>query len=201
MVANFPGPYEVRIFYSTTPTSLPQMVHEQRLNVNVIGSPTPGTDFTAIQFLTRSGANVAANTAVLAWVALVAGLYNTNTEFVSAELWQYAPLSFEATYISTLAIADTGDSAVAPVAAGQLIYTFRTQEGGVMRLSFMETVISPATQQTAPYTPAAAQAINAFVLGTTNWVLARDTSYPIANIRLSPGQSEALFKRRFRQLS
>ncbi len=200
MVQNYPGPYEVRIFYSTSPTGLPQMVHEQRLNVQLVGTPSPGDLYTSVTFLTRAGASVNASTATLAWVALIAGLYNTNTEFISAELWRYAPLSFEATFITSLAIADTGDSASAPIAAGQLIYTFRTQEGGIMRLSFMETFVAPAAQQTAPYTPSQLNAVQTFVLGTTNWILARDTSYPIANVRLSPGQSEALFKRRFRQL-
>ena len=47
MTLNFPGPYQVRIFYTTTSSSVAQ-VHMQALNLFIPSEPDPGTAFVDI---------------------------------------------------------------------------------------------------------------------------------------------------------
>lgn len=198
MALNFPGPYEVRLVYSTTPAGFPILIHEQRLNCQIDSAPVPGETFDNITVLTRSGANIALDVAVDDWLVLIKPMFGTTTEFVLAELWKYAPDSFDATFISSYEILELGTGVGATQVAGQVIQTFRTINGGIMRLSFMESSIASGVSQTPPFTPAVFNTIADFVTSASNWIYARDNSYPIARFKVNPGQNEALFKRRFR---
>lgn len=200
MALNFPGPYEIRLYYTVVLSSV-ALTHSQRLNLRVAGTPTPGTLFSDIDALRRDDSPFALDGEVDDWVALIDGLYHNGagaTSFDYAELWKYEPESFDASFISTYDIAVPGASVTANNAAGQTIMTFRTLEGGVMKLSFMETNIFYAARDTPPYSNTTAEAIRAAcVAGTVPW-MGRDGSYPFAAIALYPGQNEATFKRRYR---
>lgn len=194
MAINFPGPYEVRINYTSGGRD-----HQQRLNVRVAGTPVPGVDdFTTIDALRRDDSPFALDAEVDAWVALLQPFYNNATSsFTTAELWSYVPESFDASFVAAYALGVNGSSASAVVPASQLIFTFRTQEGGIMKINLMDNILAPADKDAPPY-PGTSQAVaNAIVLGTSPW-LARDTSYAIASIGLYPGQNERLFKKQYR---
>lgn len=198
MAFNYPGPYEIRLFYSTTPVGHPQMTHEQRLNCVVDSSPVPGTDFADITVETRSGANIALDVAVDQWVNLLQPNFHTSSEFVLAELWKYTPDTFDASFISAYEIVEVGTSVGATVVAGQAILSFRTVNGGIMRLNLMESIHAVGQQQTFPTSVVVINDIADAIVASTNEWYARDNSYPISRYKFSPGQNEALFKRRFR---
>ncbi|MGH9993576.1 MAG: hypothetical protein ACREAZ_13270 [Nitrososphaera sp.] len=200
MVTNFPGPYEVRILYDTTPTGQPRLFHQQRLNVALVGTPAPGTPFSAITAVTRGGVSTPTlSAAVDAWLTLMQPIFHTTSGFGLVELWKYTPNSFEAQFISSYNSAlIAGTSPSVSGVAQQDVYTFRTLEGGIMRINFMEGINRPYQKQLYPTLTGAIDAVFAFIIGTTNWILARDTSYPFAALHYLAGQNEKLFRIRFR---
>lgn len=193
MALNFPGPYEVRLFYTMN-----VLIHEQRLNVRMEGTPVPGDGFDGMNSLRRDDTPELLSDKVDDWVALLRPLaIPTGNTINYAELWKYTPLSFEASYISTydINLAFTGGGNEQK--AGQAIYVFRTTEGGIMKINLMEGNRALGNPLTYAGCSADEQAlIDAVVGGTVPW-LARDTSYPIAFKNLYPGQNEAVFKKRF----
>lgn len=200
MATNFPGPYEVRLIYTTNFTTGALITHTQRLNCIVDGDPAPGTAFADIDVLRRDGSPFALDSEVDDWVAAMQPFYSNGAgnTIDYAELWKYAPASFDGEFVSTYPIAVAGTSAAVINPAGQAIVTFRTQNGGIMKLSFMESVIGVGPKDTLPFANAALDALtDSVVAGTFPWV-ARDDSYPFACIALYPGANEALFKKRYR---
>lgn len=195
MAINYPGPYEVRIYYTVN-----TLVHSQRLNCRLASAPSPGDAFDDIDVLRRDDSPFSLKDEVDDWVALMLPLFSTAAPSTIdyAELWAYEAESFDASFVSTYPIALTGTSGSSYQPASQYIITFRTEEGGIMKLSFMETIVVPGIRDTLPLASVAGDAIaDAIVAGTVPW-LARDTSYPFACIAAYPGQSEAVFKKRFR---
>lgn len=200
MATNFPGPYECRFFYSVSIGGV-YLTHSQRLNVRVDGTPTPGTPFADIDFLRRDDSPFAADAEVDAWVEAVKGMWNSGTPLSTwdyVELWKYEPESFDASFISTYPIGVAGTSASANLDSAQVIVTFRTQEGGIMKLNFLETIIASGNPDPLPFSNSTLDAVaDALIAGTFPW-LARDGSYPFAAIAAYAGQSEAVFKKRHR---
>lgn len=193
MALNYPGPYEVRINYQIS-----GLQHVMRLNCRIAGDPQPGDPMTGIQVLRRDNSNFTLSNEINDWVNLLKPYYNTAaTDFQSAELWKYEPESFNADFVSTMNLSTGGSSASANVLASQLMFTFRTQLGGIMKISLMENITTPAASVFPPYVGAALALSNALVNGTSPW-MARDGSYPFANIGQHPGQNEKLFKERYR---
>lgn len=200
MATNFPGPYEIRLFY-TLSISTVTIQHEARYNLVLTTPPAPGTLFSAIDALDGNSVVRALDTWIDAWAALMQPLFS-NTAGVSSldycELWEYAPASFDATFISTYALGLPGTTAAAAVAAAQNMIVFRTSNGGVMKLNFMETVIGPGAPDTLPFLNAPLDAIADYVVAGTSLWRGRDDGIPFACIALYPGTNEAIFKKRFR---
>lgn len=194
MALNYPGPYEVRIYYTVS-----SRVHIQRLNCQMSLEGDPGDAFDQFVPLQRNGSAVTPlDTHVDNWIAVIKMLYNTANSFDYAELWKYAAESFEATYYSTYDIAVSGGTGGAAVVAGQLISTFRTQEGGTLKINLMET--NQAVGVGVGYTGLGTnqKAVVDYVLAPENIWLGRDTSYPFAFNKMFPGQNERLFKKIYR---
>lgn len=199
MALNYPGPYEVRISYTVT-TGISVMTHTQRLNVRVDGTPDPGTAMTDIDFLRRDNSPFAADAEIDAWVALMRPRFATHASnnIINAELWKYEPNSFDSSFISTYDISLAANGSGTTLLAGQEMYTFRTSEGGIMKLNFMQTVQAQGSPLAYAALSAGQKAIvDAVRNGTSPW-LGRDTSYPFSFIRMYPGSNEALFKKIFR---
>ena len=117
-----------------------------------------------------------------------------------AELWAFTDLTFEASYISSYAIAAPGSHAGAGVTASELIFTFRTLEGGYMRVVLMETPFDPGPSLNYTDMGVAAAALCDYITTpATNHFLGRDTSSPFIVNKQCPGQNETLFKKRYRQ--
>lgn len=200
MALNFPGPYEVRLFYTTSPAGFTGIQHVAKYNIALDADPPVGEDFANINARMRNTGTIALDTWVDSWVALLLQLVSSagGNTIDLAELWKYTPGTFDASYVASYSIALAGLSGAPPVPAGQAIQTYRTQEGGIMKLSFMETGLVTAVRDAPPFTPVASENIRQAVIADTNCWLARDTSYPIAAIGNFVGQNEALFKRRYR---
>lgn len=200
MTINFPGPYEVRLFY-TTNAATPALTHQARYNVILDGVPDVGDPFSSILAVRRDGSPFPLDGEVDDWVTLCKGLYSSAGGAASidyAELWKYTAGTFDASYVSTYSIAQTGSSASPLVAGQETIVTFRTTLGGIMKIYWLETIISTVSVDTLPFSNTTLDTMaDQLIAGTFPWI-GRDGGYPIAAIAAYPGQSEALFKKRNR---
>lgn len=193
MAENFPGPYELRIVYTNPP-----LPHVQRLNVALTTDPSPGTPFNLIEAVPRIGSSVALDTKVDEWVDILRDQLHTSNTVNYVELWKYEPLTYNAQFISSYNVNLAGLAAPSPVPAGQMIFTFRTVEGGILKINLMEGLRAPGLEVLYPSLATTEQALVDYVLSPGNIFLARDTSQPFAFHKLLPGTNEALFKRRYR---
>jgi len=199
MAKNFPGPFEVRIFYTTTLSTIP-LTHEMRLNFDPNAAVAPGTDFSLVPVVNHLGSVSDLETELLAWIALMAPIYHNSATFDFAECWEYTPLTNDAKFVSTYDISDVGTSSTQSFNSGQAMFLFRTREGASMRINLMESIIvSGQPRAGSALVTAEANLVN-YVIDPAvgGYWLGKDTSYPFAFTRLFPGQNEAIFKKRFR---
>jgi hypothetical protein len=170
------------------------------VNVNVAGSPSPGAEFDTIDILNGESSSSDLETEVLAWISLLQAVYTDDTSFYVAELWKYDPGTFDATFWSARTLTFSGDNVNPAIESGQAIFTFRSQEGGTMKVKLLESAISGQDPRATAELSEAEANLAAYVINPLlgQFFLARDTSYPFAFVRLFPGQDEATFKRRHR---
>lgn len=194
MALNFPGPESIEIVYTVA-----NVQHKQELNCNLVDGYTIGGDPANMTLVTRDAQGVSVSQAVADYVDIAKGFFGTNMTFDFYNVWRYTPLSTERTFVTSGAIGVAGVSSNPTVLAQQNTLTFRTAEGGTMRMVYLE----PANDVLVS-SPLSAPSVNAagfvrdYVLATDSWILARDTSYPIAPLNFIGGQNEAVFKRRYR---
>lgn len=194
MALNYPGPYVLKIFYVVN-----VFQHVMNLNLQLTGTPSPGTDFNAITTAAHNGANPDLQTLVDNLIVLLRPFFDVNqTQFTHAELWKIAPNSFDGTFVSSYQIGVAGGNPIAAVGASEMIYVFRSAEGGILKV-YMEEV-SNAGGPTIPYATMTVnqKALADFFTSQSNPWLARDTSRPVSTIALYPGQNERIFKARNR---
>lgn len=192
-MANFPGPFEVVIKYSVD-----GLEHEQNLNCSAVTPVGVGDSPSDIDLVQRNAGTVQLDTAVDAWCDLLKVGSSSTMTFNTFDFYSVADLSFERTFITSGDIDIDGTNVGAYNPAHQKTLTFRTLEGGNMRIVVMETADTSKTRVPYNQTGAGNQAIMDFVVSPTNWILARDTSYPISTLNAIGGENEALFRRRFR---
>lgn len=199
MALNYPGPYGIRIFYTTTPAGFLPLTHKIEFNVRAVGTPAVGTPAESVQIELHGGGTIYVDQAVDQIITLMKPMYPAVTDFTLFELWRYAPTSFDATFITSDVIAVQGTNATASVPAGQSIITFRSAEGGSMKVHLMESSLGPGPQQAFPTSNAQVNAFSAMIVDpSSGFVFARDTSRPVSPKGLFPGQNERLWKKRYR---
>lgn len=193
MVQNFPGPWQVEVDYTVD-----TLDHVMRLNCDVTSDPAVGDDFSTIQVDRRLSGAEYLDTLVDAFVALLQPAWTADCTFNNAHLFKYTPLSFERTWYSSYGIGVDGTHAGVYSKANETITTYRTQEGGIFRLTMEELFIDFFGKSSLAAAGAYQGDLRDFILGGDNWILARDTSYPVWPLYLLHGQNEAIFKRRYR---
>lgn len=193
MVQYFPGPYEVEIFYVEG-----GITHKQRLNCKVTAEGNVGDPFSAFTVERRNGSGVAVDTALLEYIALLRPLFSGTTNITIANLYRYFPNTFDKTFLSTLDVNLVGTGVGAAQLNHQTMLTFTTQFGNNMRVTVLDDFNSLSTRIPIRDASAPIQALATYLVGATNWIVARDGSYPIGRLNSSQGQNEALFKARNR---
>lgn len=199
-VKNFPGPYQLRIFYSVTVSSV-VLQHKLQLNCAPQTDPPPGTLFGAINIVNNVGGISTLQTETDFIIALLQPLYNIGaTAFDFAELWKFEPGGEEASFVSAYTIGLAGSSGSTNVVASEDIFIFRTTEGGVMKVYLEECVNVPGPSVGYAGAGAPRQALIDYFNATPSaaFFLGRDTSYPFAFNLYHPGRNEAIWKKRYR---
>ena len=132
------------------------------------------------------------------YVAVAKALLPSSTGvFTSAELWTIETEESDPIFreVHPLGVAATGSGT--PGAPGQLVHTARTQEGGISK-QYLLGVITGANGRFLPPSFSANAAIEAwadYVVSAATWIVGRDTSYPIASIKVLSKTNDALRRR------
>lgn len=198
MAINLPGPYEADYAYIVS-----GITHHLRVNCMVMDNPAPGTPFTDLEVQTRSGTPVLLSGAVQTLWDWIRPFMAGSVAAPTLTLWKYVTGTFEKDFISASSgITGAGSNAGAFNPAHYRQFSFRSANGGIMKVSLMEDsdTDNTITNLVANAAGNASQKLAAYVISTDGWLLARDDSFPIAPYHENQGQNEAIFRRRFRQL-
>lgn len=198
MAPNYDGQYEIRIIYDTTPTGFTIMEHVLTFDVLPDVTVNPGDPFSVIDITMRGGGFITLDTAIDSFVAGMIGLYPASTSIIRAELWHIPEGTYAGTFISAYSIDEVGTNVGASQPSFQATYTFRSIGGGSGRIQLMESSIVSNARLSYPYANAAQNAIPDLITPTTGFIVARDNTFMFANIHLSVGQNERLFRKRYR---
>jgi hypothetical protein len=194
MTVNFPGPYELRVNYTVDTFD-----HVLKLNVKALANPTPGTPFSGIDIDDDVLGSVDLATATDELIDLLQPLFkSTDCTFTTAELWKNIPLTYQATYVSSYDINLAATGGAGTVTAGEVIYTFRTYEGGIMKVYLEEANRVMGGSRTYTQLTGDEQDLVDHIIAPNARYVGRDTSSPFAFLKLHPGQNEAIFKKRYR---
>jgi len=190
---NYPGPWELRIFYNTTSAGKTNN-SVMRLNVDVDTPPAPGSPFADYDLKSRSGLVYNAATFTDALILLLKVAFHTSSNFSHAELWKYQTGTFNADFQSSYTIGVAGTSGTATSQLFESITTFRSQNGGSARLHLVQPVYGVNITDTFPFATASMQDIANFLTGLSSPMIARDGGYLFNALHWMVGQNEKLFK-------
>jgi len=194
---NFDGIWELRGYYSTVPAGFTSMEHRFTMDIDLDGTPTPGTPFSDIACLGRDGTPIIlddwADDLTAAWI----DCYPATASLGRFELWKFDEGSLNGLYISTYEVGENGTNVAGSYAASQATWTFRSLNGGVARFQLMESSFGGDAKSSPPYGTIDG-AVATLLTAETSPMLARDNSYVFANIHFSQGQNEKLWRKRYR---
>lgn len=155
-------------------------------------SPAIGSDPVLAQ---KGGTTQAASAAVAAYVTAIKTMLPATGTFTGWEAYSKAAgLDPVFLYGDDLAVVGTSGGSVQPNT--QVVVSFRTGAGGVMKLYLMEGG-QAANQRVAARTTAAAPfgAFITYILGNTNWVVGRDNGFPTFGLWVTTKVNDALRKK------
>lgn len=193
MTFNYPGPYGVRIFYTSGGRD-----HKLEVNVQCQSAPDPGDLFSTITLITKAGGTTGLDTFVDAFAAAMKPLLPASGGVInSAELWYYTPGTFDALFISSYDISEAATGGTL-VPASEVIITFRTIGGSVVKLAWLDGV-TPAGARVSPAAfPGSWTTIAALYTQVTSPIIGRDGTFCNVVLFAFPGQNERLFKQVYR---
>lgn len=198
MAANLPGPYEIE--FTITGNVNPARDHLFRGSCAVVGSPAAGSLPTAVTMQKQGG-----GTATLAVCAnqiweFIRLFYGNTISCSGYQLWKYVTGTLAKDFVSAGAVTNPAATGAGGTAAQQITQTYRSANGGIMKLVLLETNQTGNTRVTlipnGAGTPS--QRLAAYVMSADNIFLARDDAYIVAALRDSRGENESLWREIFR---
>lgn len=194
MATNYPGPWQVRIFYTANSRQ-----HVCRLDCDMDIEGSPGENFGFWTPLNNGATpQVQLDEAVDTFIAKMQPAFRTTDEISRAELWKYTPLSNDAAYQSVYTLGANGTSAATNVLNGEQIFTFRSNNGGTKRIHFFDGVQPWGATQAWPFSTTWAYDLAAYVVGGDGWFVARDNGRLFSPLNFLPGSNEHWFKDYYR---
>lgn len=194
MVTNFIGPNVITIDYT-----IGGFKHLMNLNCEVLPGPVSGSPFSTIDLATKDASTVDAQTAIEGFVNAIKPIFHTGAIFGEAILYSVPFGTTIKNFISSHSLTGfAGTAAGSGNLANQSTFTFRSQEGGILKIVALETVSTDRTRVPLATQTGVIGTFRDYVIATDTWLLARDTSYPISAIGYANGGNERLFKKRYR---
>jgi hypothetical protein len=194
LAINYPGPFEIRVNY-VTDEDVKIRNHQLRLSFQCGLTGNPGDPFTAWKPIDKLGSSVTdLKVHVDALVVAMKPSFFSACSIVNAELWEYAPNSFDAVYRSVYAIAVVGTSGSGTVPGNQAVTSYRTRNGGIFKTDLRGTVNVIGAKQAFPLGSSPQKTMSDYILLNTTPFWGRDNSYPLAGLAFFPGSNEHAFK-------
>lgn len=133
-------------------------------------------------------------TALATWCTRFKALLHTSSTIVDAELWTIASIGADPIFAHTYSLAVVGTSGTVANPYSQLVFTWRTSLGGLLRTYLMEGVTPDDTIYYPPSTGAIADIIDLFT-GDNAWICGRDGGFGVGLIRAIAKENDALRKK------
>lgn len=198
MPVNLPGPYEIE--YQLNGYTNPVRSHLLRINTIAVGSPAAGTLPTAINMQKLGGGTATLSTVANQFWEFIRLMYNSAITCGGYTLWKYVAGTYAKDFISAGSVTNPACSGSGGTAAGQLTQTYRSANGGIMKIVLLETNQTGTTRTTLVPNPAGtpSQKLAAYLLSVDGIAIARDDGFPVAALRDARGENEALFRLLYR---
>jgi hypothetical protein len=199
MPANFPGPGELRIFYTVT-VSGQVFAHVHRLSFFPAGTSwVPGSAFGDLSVTRKDGSPTSLIVWTTTYLTHIRNQLHTSVDITHMEAWLYEPNSFDSQFISAEPLGVNGANASPAQPASQTIVTLRTDQGGITKLDLRTTSRAPGPAQGFPTSVAAINDWANYVAQPFNpsnrVVIGRDNGYAFVPVRYLPGQNEKAWRR------
>lgn len=186
MAQNSIAPGFIKLFYQSSTAA-----HVATLPVRPFVSAVPPAGYWLEQRGDITGAPWA--TALAPLVTALRGIAHTSISFQYAELWTVASPGADPFYRDTTQINLAGTSTVAPSLASQIIYSFRTANGGVGRLTLLDGSVTPNTRILPPgFGSAPFKAVADYLTSTQCILVGRDNGFVVAVVKALTKTNDAL---------
>lgn len=194
-MANFPGPYELRINYTCDINVVRQ--HQLRLSMDMTSVGDPGDLFINFQTETKDAVNPTLELITNDLVDLLKVCYTSSGTFVDAELWHYPNPSHDANFVTSKQLGVAGTAGGPILADAQAIMTFRSENGGIGKLDLRESIFVPGERQPFLNAPTPAKNLMVLVASVATPYIARDNGYLFSPLYFLPGTNERSWKETF----
>lgn len=176
------------------------LAHVLRHGLDVVGTPPIGSLFSTVDCNNKGAGTTALDQWVDDIISVMVVIYDDiEAEFIQATLWEYTEGGNERQYISSHAIGEAGTNNGSVHEAGQIVYSFKTTNGGNAYWHMLESNVTGNLQSSLGALPSTAQEnIRDTLLGTTSPVVGEDGGFLAVGRRYSPGENEVTYRRRFR---
>lgn len=196
MAAGNLGPYTLQFPYIVSGFS-----HVLEVSCDVLGNPTPGDSPADVEMRTRGTTPNSLNDFANDLWDKVRPLFSIETLATTYTLFKRNVDNANKDFVSGGVLLNPSGTVVsAPGLSSQAIFTWRTIGGQGMKIVLLEGAFPSQTART-PITGnanATIAALNTYILGDANSVMARDRTFPVVGVNASFGQNEKIFKRRNR---
>lgn len=135
------------------------------------GTPVPGS---VPSMLAHSSAAVLFTDFIATWASFARPLFNADVSLVDMEFWSKPTPASDPIWIYTSGIGVAGSGTPPSVPAGQLVFTFRTDQGGLYRDYLMETWLEPDSAIAYPAMTNPTLAYANYIIGASSPVYGRD---------------------------
>jgi hypothetical protein len=130
-----------------------------------------------------------------ALVAFLQPFYPAATDIISAELWEYAPGTFDAIFRSAESIGVNGTSGTGSQNYAQTIITMRSGSGGIGKIDLRGTIYAAGPRSGFPTSLVPVDNMLAHLLAPSSIYVARDGGYFLTGLFYLPGSNEQMFKK------
>ena len=195
MAENYPGPYEIE--YELTGWTSPTRSHVFRVSCLAVGSPAAGSLPTAIDIQKQGGSTAKLNVVANQLWEFIRLFYPNTIQCPGYQLWRYVPGTLAKDFISTGTLTNPISAGTGTItAAQQLTLTFRSANGGILKLVLLETNQTGDARivllNNAAGTPP--QKLASYVMSADNVIMARDDAFIVTPLRDSRGQNERIWR-------
>lgn len=171
------------------------ITHTQTLPVREGGLVPPGTE---PMFDVNSGVDLSMSQCMTNYMAVMRPLFGSGTDFLTAEYWRMSSPTADPVWIYTHPLGVAGSHATQSAAMLQMVVSFRTSAGGILKLYLMEHTSAQAVngRDAYPFSPGIVTNLANFVVGANGFIIGRDGGYAVVPAFYTTKFNDALRKRR-----